>query len=133
MSINVRWLDEEQRVIIYDMHGSWSWQMLFEAIEQAANMMDTVSQRIDVILDMRNSPTTPTFSPIGLRGLIDARTTSHRNMGDFHVVGASQMVRVMHDIFMRMYPSAGERYILCQSMTDAEACIGKKQGQGHKA
>ena len=72
-------------------------------------------------MDIQRSPTLPRLSPTGLRNLANAPTVSHENTGIIIVAGASALVKMLYDLFSRLYPTAAEKYHLVESMDKAEA------------
>lgn len=83
MGIRVYWGDERQTLVCYEFNGAWSWDDLHFAVRQAAVLQRTVTHRVDVIFDMRES------------GRIPANP-----MGNFRVVAEGQPPNVALGVFI---------------------------------
>ncbi len=119
MPIQVKWLDEEHKIILNKYTGKWDWTELFNAIEQSASLMDTVDHKVAVILDMSATNHVPTLNLGAMQKIVGARTSHHPNMTHFYMVGIKVYVRAMTDIFSRLFPRAFAQYKVVKSVEEA--------------
>jgi hypothetical protein len=59
MGINAVWDDEDQTVLRLEFEGSWVWKDYDVAIEEAYRMLQSVSNPVDVMLNLSDSATVP--------------------------------------------------------------------------
>jgi|GEM_PF-4477948 hypothetical protein len=119
MSIEVRWQDDTQSVIIYDFERQWGWADMFGAIEAAAALMDSVDHKVSVVLELTKTQSIPNINLASMQKLVTAPTASHPNMTYFYIVGAKGYIRSMLDIFGRLFPKAIQQYKIASSLADA--------------
>lgn len=125
MSIPVSWFNDEKTIIQYKFDGRWGWDDLYKAIDEAVVLLDSVSHRVDIMLDLTKSESVPSLNANGLKYVANAPTTTHPNMGIFVMVGMKPFIRISFDIFSRMYPRATRQYRLANTVEDAINVIAK--------
>jgi hypothetical protein len=76
MGITIAWEDNTQQVMRYSLDEHWTWEEFFIAKKQANEMMDAVSHKFGVIVDV--SPKA-TFRPDILPNLRKALSSAHPN------------------------------------------------------
>jgi hypothetical protein len=76
MGITTAWEDGTQQVMRYSLDEHWTWEEFFVAKKQANEMMDTVSHKFGVMVDV--SPKAA-FRPDILSNLRKALTSAHPN------------------------------------------------------
>ena len=54
-AIDVKWLNDEQKIVHYHFQKGWQWSDLDNAFKAAWNLMDTVTHKVDVILDFTDA------------------------------------------------------------------------------
>lgn len=60
MKVNVAWQNDDKKAIVYyTFQQGWGWQDVYEALDQAGDMIRTVSHRVDVIMDFREANVLP--------------------------------------------------------------------------
>ncbi|NWF70546.1 MAG: hypothetical protein HXY40_15770 [Chloroflexi bacterium] len=53
MGVQVYWEDNEQTLLRYDFVGKWTWSDLYNALALGLKMEMLVTNRVDVLIDMR--------------------------------------------------------------------------------
>lgn len=124
MSITVNWSDEQKSELIYHIQGKWTWDELFAAIDEATHLLDTINHRVNLIIDVSESLFMPPLSVANLRRVANAPTMSHPNTGLLILVGANQFIKIMFQVFSRLFPHAASRYRLIDTIENAKALSG---------
>lgn len=125
MSITVDWYEEEKLNICYKLVGRWTWQDLFDAIEDAVVLLDSVNYPVNIILDVTGTSHVPTLAVNHMARLANAPTVSHPNTNQFLMVGANRYIEMMMSIFKKLFPHAGQRYITCSSLEELDSHLHK--------
>src|ERR1041385_3286284 len=55
MPVHCYWEDSEKTIVRHDLEGTWTWDEMYAAFYKAIEMETAVTNRVDVILDMRHS------------------------------------------------------------------------------
>ena len=98
MGVQVKWLDNKQRIIVYTFANKWKWDDLFAAIETCHQMMDEVEHPVRTIFDVSR-----------MVGWIENPITNMKRANEFYhprsstvaVVGVSRMLRSIITLFQR--------------------------------
>lgn len=112
MPIIVKWYDTEKQNICYEVVGRWTWEDLFVAIDEAVQLLDTVDYPVNLILDMTQTSHVPTLAVREMGKVANAPTMSHPNTKKLLVVGANSYIEIMLNVFKKVFPNAGERYLI---------------------
>lgn len=125
MSIEVSWDNEAKTIIQYIYDGRWTWQDFDESRLQAAKLEETVSHRVDVIVDVRKSSLVPSGTISRGKSVMTTTPTSHPNEGMAVIVGAGPLVRSIYDVVSKVYPEIVRRrgFRFARSMEEARALI----------
>lgn len=59
MAIHVIWDNTERTVLRYDFDVSWTWQELYDAVDTANALMDTVQHDVGSIFNIQRGTTVP--------------------------------------------------------------------------
>ena len=59
MKVQVQWDNEEQKIVRYKFEQGWAWPDLHHALDEAGKLINTVSHRVDVIMDISNANLVP--------------------------------------------------------------------------
>ena len=98
MGIQVKWLDNQQRIIVYTFANKWKWDDLFTAIETCHQMMDEVDYPVRTIFDVSH-----------MVGWVENPIANMKRANEFYhprsstvaVVGVSRMLRSIITLFQR--------------------------------
>jgi hypothetical protein len=91
MAINTQWDDNNKTRILVEFETSWTWNELETSLEQADNMIRSVSHSVDIIIDVEGSNLPKDFLTAA-RNLL-ANPEQNDNEGHRVVVGASNFMR----------------------------------------
>lgn len=125
MAINVKWADESQSAIVYELKGKWTWDELFIAIDEAVQLLDSINHSVNIIIDVSESQYTPPLSVANLRRVANAPTMSHPNTQLLILVGANQFIKIMFQVFSRLFPHAASRYRMMKTLEEALSVVAK--------
>lgn len=128
MGITVEWDNPQKTIIRFVYKGRWTWDDMAGAMEQANRLMDTVTYRVDHIVDVRESTLLPPSVVSQAKRVLNE---PHANLGLTLVVGASHYLKLMLDIVSRVYPAMMSRrkMKLVSTMEDAYAAIAAQREQ----
>jgi hypothetical protein len=98
MGIQVAWLDDKQRIIVYTFANKWKWDELFAAIETCHRMMDTVDYPVRTIFDVSR-----------MVGWVENPIANMKRANEFYhprsstvaLVGVSRILRSIVTLFQR--------------------------------
>src|SRR3954464_1167446 len=121
MSIEVNWDNEEKTIIQYVYEGRWTLQDFDDARAKAAKLEETVTHRVDVIIDVRKSSLVPTGTISRGKQVMTTTPSSHPNEGTAVIVGAGPLVRSIYDVVNKVYPDIVRRrgFRFARSMDEA--------------
>lgn len=103
MGIQIDWDNDQRSIVRFVYQGKWTWEEFYSKIDEANQLMDTVSYSCVSIIDMRESNFLPAGAAIHIRNVI-RKSMSHNNSGISVFLQADLIVRVMIDVLRRSYP-----------------------------
>ena len=115
MPINVQWYEETQENIQYDVINVWSWEDLYDAIDEAVILLDSVDYKVNLIIDFTNTNYLPQISYKHLSHVANAPTMTHDNTNKFIMIGANKYINVMLSVFKKIFPPVAEKYIAVET------------------
>jgi hypothetical protein len=65
MTIDVRWNDEQHRILLCEFHGEWTWHDCREAVQNMVYLQDGISTPAHFVYDLSHS-TLPTRACLNL-------------------------------------------------------------------
>ena len=128
MGIQVSWENEEKTIIHYVYDGRWTLQDFDDARLEAAKLEETVTHRVDVIVDVRKSSLVPTGAISRGKQVMTTTPSSHPNEGTAVIVGAGPLVRSIYDVVSKVYPEIVRRrgFRFARSIEEAHDLIAKE-------
>ena len=108
------------------IRGQWSWEDVSAAVNQAVTLLDSVDHKVHLLIDVRESDAAPAFDPAGLHRAANAPTMDHRNTNLVILIGPGPFVRILYEIFQRVYRQIAQRYQIVTSMEEAEALMAAR-------
>jgi len=100
MGIVVQWDNPEQTVIRFEYSGQWTFGDLFEVMQEARVLMDSVDHPVHGIINMQDSK----LMPNGVLSLgRNVTMRKHPNQGKSIIVGASGFARTLYDVYRKVY------------------------------
>jgi|GEM_PF-2611444 hypothetical protein len=123
MAIPVEWYNEDRTMIIQRFGSGWTFQDVIQMMDETADLLDTISHRAAVISDLSQSKTTPNLSVGALQRIANHRLTKHPNLIRIYMIGVQTYVRVVVQVFARMFPAAFKRYQLADTTEAVEKTL----------
>jgi len=123
MGIHVQWDNPEQTIIRFRYDGAWNLSDLFDALQEARELMDTVTHRVDGIVDLSESKLMPNGA-LSLGRNVTMR--KHPRQGKTVIVGASGFVRTLYDVYRKVYRTTFDEsaYGFASSLEEARQQLG---------
>jgi len=126
MSITVEWDNPERTIILCTYRDTWTWEEFFGAAQEASDLQDTVQHTVDMVLDMRDSASTPS----GVTGKFkEIARISHPNTGIRVLVTDADVMKLLFQVFATVYRPAARKYQVVDSLEKAYALIANLQQQ----
>jgi hypothetical protein len=119
MAIQSYWRDNTHKIIMIVYEESWTWQDIHNALIHSAELMDTISYKVNIVADMGRSKSVPRLSIPDLRRVAANPAASHPQMNLFYLADAKVHIRALVDVFSRLFPSAFKQYKLVKSVDAA--------------
>ncbi|MEP7288985.1 MAG: hypothetical protein ABI947_24795 [Chloroflexota bacterium] len=119
MSINVAWDNDEKTVIIYTFVGQWEWIDYWTAIKDAAELLNTVTYKVDIIMDMRNARTMPEGSLSKAKQVLGY--PRHPNIGMTAIVGANLFIETVVSTSAKVYKALWGNYDMLSAASIEDA------------
>lgn len=92
MGIRIQWYDDNKDIIMHVYEGEWTLEDYYALIDENYKWIDSVSNRVDIINDLRETNTVP-------KGMIApvkyAIRKAHQNEGINVLVGATSFIRAL--------------------------------------
>lgn len=102
MSINVSWENQSKTAVQVTLQRGWSWDELYQAIEQADALITSVPHRVDLIIDISHAGGLPRDF-MSAAGDIFEQGEARANEGRKIVVGANMLIRMAYSGFQKVY------------------------------
>jgi hypothetical protein len=128
MGITVQWDNEEKTVIRYDFTGYWDWAEFREKAEEAFTLTRSVHYRVDTISNFLPGTFIPRDAIFQFRRIM---TEAPENRGVNCIIGVSQFIRTLVNVFSRFYPQLGERLMVATSLAQARSFLEQRRSSIH--
>ncbi len=122
MPVHVSWHDEKNYVLWIQFDGNWTITEFREAIPKIYEMIESTSERVDSLVDLRTASGIPKDIMVSLRG---STARAPDNWGAGVIVGAGLFVETLLKSFRAIYPSVIERYWIAGTVEEALNIIYK--------
>ena len=120
MTIQISWDNPQKTATLWTFEGRWSWADFHKAQQQHKALLQGRVEQIDVIADLRNSPTLPANAFSGYR---NARVNTGAHLGIIVLVGTNMFIRTMVKAFTRLNPTLGQEFFFADSMEEARQIL----------
>ena len=120
MPIHVYWEDANQTIVRYDFEGRWTWDELYTAYYQAIAMENSVTQRVDIILDMRTSAFIPANALLHMKNLSEKQPP---NVGLSVFVTTNAFVTSLYNTAIKFYAKIAFYFRLVKTLDQAHTMI----------
>jgi hypothetical protein len=122
MAIQVYWEDDSKTIVRYDFEGTWTWDDLYKVFYQALAMETSVSHRVDVILDMRQSGRIPHNALTHIKNISDKEPP---NIGLSVFVTSNRFLISLYNVGIKFYNKIGYYFRLTSTIEEAHALIAQ--------
>jgi hypothetical protein len=126
VSIQIRWFDDEKRILLYEFVGVWTWEDLYAVLKQATEMSLSVNHPVDAIVDLTRNGSTPMGALLNLRQITSWETVTWNTAV---LIGANVITRGVVATFRGLYPRSGARVHTANSFPEAVEIIEKRRQQ----
>jgi len=120
LPIRVYWEDADQTIVRYDFEGKWTWDELYTAYYEAIAMETSVTQRVDIILDMRKSGAIPTNALLHMKNFSEKQPP---NVGLSIFVTTNAFVTALYGTAIKFYAKIAFYFRLVKTLEQAHAMI----------
>ena len=123
MSIQVRWADSQQTIVLYQYADNWTWAEVYEAMTESKRLLDGDFKDVFFIHDFTNGQTVPK----------DVFTHGRRFIFEMPentivaLVGTALLGRMLIDVLSRFSPKFKQQYRLAETVDEAIALIEHEQ------
>lgn len=123
MAVEVRWYDDEQRIVYYEFSRGWNWQHVSDAMNTAQKLAVSVDHEVDCIVNVSASGM---FMPKGVfafaRRFFDAEPID--NMNTTVIVG-TQFFKTINDTAQKLSGKNVQWHMhFVETLDDALAYLG---------
>lgn len=127
MAIHLDWDDESNQIIQIRIEGRWTWDELENTLRQTIAMMDSVSHKVDFIIDVSRSHMLPGGATQAAQNVATPET--HRNEGVKVIIGANTLIRLAYEAYRRINRSLGknQEFLFAKTQDDARAIISRER------
>jgi hypothetical protein len=120
MGITVSWDNEAKTIIRYCFEGRWDWNDFYTARAEAHTMLDEVSYKVGIIVDVQLSNFLPNGAISHIRGL---PYKTHPNTGRTILVGANTLIQALYNLFQKLYSTNNGNFMLIRTLEEARAML----------
>lgn len=107
MPVQVRWYDEEKRILYYDFQGIWTWDEYFMALAEGRPLMRAVDHQVCILNDMRKATHIPSGFMARTQTVISSRPD---NTGRVVFIATQTFFSNLLDTIRRVLPDFGANY-----------------------
>ena len=123
MSINVQWDNEAHTLVRWDFIGTWDWNDFLAAQKASNDLIKSVPHTVDIISDVSQSQALP---PGAIGRFRTYRRDDPDNAGRVVLVGASNYIKTIVEIFRGMFPNTGGNFTFADSLEEARSALTSK-------
>lgn len=120
MPISVRWDNEEKSRIYYEFLNKWTWDEFNAVYADVYTMLDTVSHKVDAIVDLRESQLLPQNTLTEMRRLTFQQ---HANGGITVFITDNGLVHTLFMILTGVLRQAKKIFRIARTVDEAYAII----------
>jgi hypothetical protein len=126
MSIHLYWEDNEHSLLRYDFVGKWTWGDFYPALAQGLKMEMLSVNRVDVLMDMRQSGSIGDGALAHIRKIADRQPP---NVGLMVVITPSKFLTALFQAAIRSYPDVALYVRLAATESEARAIISASRAE----
>ncbi|HVU11101.1 MAG TPA: hypothetical protein VHD90_07470 [Phototrophicaceae bacterium] len=118
MPVEVDWDDSQHTIVRMKFIGRWNWEEAYAGTQTCYDLIDTVDQVVNVIVDMRQSGGLPVLAMTHSRNLVSKR---HPRVRLTVFLGVNALFTTMWKAYAKAYPQVTRSSEFSFARTDAEA------------
>jgi hypothetical protein len=107
MPVQVRWYNEDERILYYDFQGAWTWDEYFNALAEGRALMRSVDHRVCLLNDMRHATHIPSGFMSKAQTVVGSRPD---NTGRVVFIATQTFFLNLLDTVRRVLPDFGANY-----------------------
>jgi hypothetical protein len=125
MHITLKWLDENESIILIDAQKGWTWEEMFHTAMQARELVESKSHTVDSVYNFNNTPVPLNTSLLAQMNHLTRKVPA--NSGKIYIVQAMAFGIKIVEIFVRITPAWSDKIGIVKSLDDALADIQKRK------
>jgi hypothetical protein len=128
LAIQVAWDNDEKTTLLYTILGRWTWEELYDALDEGRTFMDSVShEHVDFIVDMTDCKLLPANA---LSHFARMSSKPHPKSGRMVMAGATTFVRALLNVLGRYQGSATKAgaVLAVETADEARAVLAAYRG-----
>ncbi len=130
MSVMYAWDNREKTTLCYRLEGRWTWDELYQGLEESRKLWSSVNHKVDIIVDMTGSSTFPPGNILGHFRNVSIYYSSTK-IGNTAIVGANDFFRMALELFYKVYIRPRQQpldySILVKDMDTARAILAERR------
>jgi hypothetical protein len=107
MPVQVRWYDEDKRILYYEFQGVWTWDEYFDVLAEGRRMMRSVNHTVCILKDLTRATHVPGNFMIKAQTVIESRPD---NTGRVVFISTQTFFLNLMDTMRRVVPGFSELY-----------------------
>ncbi len=119
MAIEVSWGNPERTVIRMDFAADWTYDEVFVALDDIADMLDAIQHPAITVADMSSSKFAPNISLNVYRRVAESRFLNHPNLSVLCLMGVQTYVRMLVVTFSKLFPKAYRKFRMVETVEEA--------------
>jgi hypothetical protein len=124
--VTYAWDNSEKTAICYRLEGRWTWDEMYETLEESRKLWSSVNHMVDIIVDMNDSVGFPPGNTLGHFRNVSIYYSSSK-VGNTAIVGANDFFRMALELFYKVYIRARQKPLghtfLVKDMEAARAAL----------
>jgi hypothetical protein len=116
MPIEVNWFNEQKTAVLMNFEGQWTWEPFYAAIDEAFALLDTISHKAALIIDLGNSEGLPKNSIANIR---NAQGMHHPQRACVIFVGMNTFMRMIGNLALRLSRGSKGNVYIVATLDDA--------------
>jgi hypothetical protein len=130
MSIKNYWTDDRKEILVSVFEDQWTWDQYYLNLDEIHTMLGSVDHLVDYVLDLRMSAGFPPGNVMSHMRYAAAQFRT-KNVGNIAIAGSNMYVRMIFDMFRRIYRSnlpTGNTFVV-KDLDEAQAVFAKYRQQ----
>jgi hypothetical protein len=124
MSVELSWLDSDERVMVVQFVGDWTWDDVYRAANQGAEWTQSKPHTVYHIIDFTRSNPPPNQGFSLVRNLLSSLPA---NAGASYFVGTDRFIEVLIHTYTKAYPEHAQYMQPASSYEHALELIREQQ------